>query len=84
MLSRWMPRPSKPLKHRNGLGEFDSHTFPPIRRESNEPLIKRGVCCFYQSLTIISILIHKVETKKVETNPTFQPVSNPIAVSSSG
>ena len=34
MLSRWMPRPSKPLKHRNGLGGFDSHTFPPIREET--------------------------------------------------
>ena len=34
MLSRWMPRPSKPLRHRNGSGGFDSHTFPPFREET--------------------------------------------------
>ena len=67
MLSRWIPRPSKPLKHRNGLGEFDSHTFPPIRRESDEPLNKRGVCCFYQTYSIIPTDMHKVDTQKVDT-----------------
>ena len=85
MLSRWMPRPSKPMRHRNGSGGFDPHTFPPFREENpafsgvfsypkNASLVvknHRKTTLKWQSAVIVSLSISHPKSK-------FQPYLEPI------